>query len=189
MKFSAHSAPARTATELLNVRRSLNTPVLAIGQLPVGPATAAIAAHADARDGAARYTLAVRSERSRAVVFFTAREEDLIGVQPTLAAEAALSLAEGMGFLFENDAPLICGRAAAAIWAEFVGSLEPAAAVAERSAAPRLTKFRRAASWATATAASGSVAKAASRAVGAVASDLPGRFESHDRQIAHPGDR
>jgi len=186
MRFSAHSAPPRTTTELLNVRRSLNTPVLAIGQLPVGPATAAIAAHADARGGAARYTLAVRSERSRGVVFFSAREEDLAGAEPTLAAEAALSLAEGMGFLFENDAPLICGRAGAAIWAEFAGSSEPAAAVADRSATPRLTKFRRPGSWSTATADSASAAATAARPV---ASDVPARFESHDRPIAHPGDR
>jgi hypothetical protein len=185
MKFCAHSAPARTTAALLNVRRSLNTPVLAIDQLPVGPATAAIAAHADPRDGLPRYTLAVRSERSRGVVFFSARDEDLAGSEPTLAAEAALSLAEGMGFLFENDAPLICGRAAALIWVEFAGTLEPSAAVAERPATLLLTKFRRPTSWSTATAASAIAADTAARAA---ASDSAARFESSDRQIAQPGE-
>ena len=58
-------------------------------------------------DGLPRYTLAVRCERSREVVFFSAPEEVLGLSDSSLAAEAALSLAEGMGFLFEEDSPYL----------------------------------------------------------------------------------
>ncbi len=144
MRFSAHPAPTRPAIELRSVRRSLNTPVLSIAELPVGPGSAAIAAHADVREGRLRYTLAVRCERSREVVFFCARDEEFRVSDASLAAEAALSLAEGMGFLFEEDLPPICGGAAAPIWAEFVDSASRDAAAADAPSAARLTKFRRA---------------------------------------------
>ena len=130
MNFSARSAPTRPAIELRSLRRSLNTPVLAIAELPVGPGSAAIAVHVDSCDGLPRYTLAVRCERSREVVFFSAREEVLGLSDSSLAAEAALSLAEGMGFLFEEDLPPISGEAAALIWDEFVDSANPSAAAA-----------------------------------------------------------
>ncbi len=119
MIFSVHSALTPSAMELRTVRRSLNTPVLAIAELPIGPATAALAAHVDSCDGLPRYTLAVRCERSREVVFFCVREEDLALSESSLAAEAALSLAEGMGFLFEEDSPSISAVAVALIWEEF----------------------------------------------------------------------
>jgi hypothetical protein len=186
MIFSAHSAPARSATQLLSVRRSLNTPVLAIAQLPVGPASAAIAAHVDSRDGLPRYTLAVRSARSRGVVFFTAREEDLARSESSLAAESALSLAEGMGFLFEEDLPVISGKAAARIWEEFVDSADPSAGVADQPAMPLLTKFRRAPSWSAAGSASVIASGAAPHGV---ASGAEAGLEPPDRQIAPPGDR
>ena len=148
MNFSARSAPPRPAIELRSVRRSLNTPVLAISELPVGPGSAAIAAHVDPRDGLSRYTLAVRCERSREVVFFAAREEELGLSDPSLAAEAALSLAEGMGFLFEEDLPPISGDAAASIWGAFVESADSSAAASAAQPTPLLTKFRCPPSWA-----------------------------------------
>jgi len=161
MLFSSHSTPARSGIDLRSVRRALNTPVLAIAQLPVGPASAVIAAHIDSCDGLLRYTLAVRCERSRGVVFFAVREEDLVRSESSLAAEAALSLAEGMGFLFEEDSPPISGEAAASIWEEFVDSADPGAAVAAACPMPLLTKFRRPPSWL----AAGSAAIIASEAV------------------------
>jgi hypothetical protein len=192
MNFSAHSAPIRPAIELRTLRRSLNTPVLAIAELPVGPGSAAIAVHVDPRDSLSRYTLAVRCERSREVVFFSARDEDL-GLSAceedrglsdsSLAAEAALSLAEGMGFLFEEELAPISVEAAAMMWEEFVGSANPSAAV---DAPLLLTKFRRPTSWATAgsAAASGFEAGPPPAARGAEAG-----FETFDTQIAREGDR
>ena len=160
MIFSARSAPSRSTIELRTVRRSLNTPVLAIAELPVGPASAAIATHVDSCDGLPRYTLTVRCERSREIVFFSVREEDLTLSELSLAAEAVLSLAEGMGFLFEEDSPLLSGEAAALLWEEFVDSADSNAAVAVVRSTPLLTKFRRPPSWAEA----GSAAVIASEA-------------------------
>jgi hypothetical protein len=186
MKFSAHSALARSATELRSVRRSLNTPVLSIAQLPVGPASAAIAAHVDSGDGLPLYTLAVRCERSREVVFFTVREEDLARSESSLAAEVALSLAEGMGFLFEEDLHPVSGDAATLIWEEFVDAVDPSAAEVEVCSTPLLTKFRRAASWS----AAGSAAAIGSETIPhAVASAVAAGLETSDTQIARQGDR
>ena len=186
MHFSARSVPARPAIELHSLRRSLNTPVLAIAELPVGPGAAVIAAHVDSGDGLARYTLAVRSERSREVVFFSVREEDLSLTGSSLAAEAALSLAEGMGFLFEEDLPLISREAAASIWAEFVDSADPSAVAAAVRASPLLTKFRRPTAWA----ATGSAAVSASETDPQRAARGAGvGFETSETQIARQGDR
>ncbi len=186
MIFSARSAPTPSAIELRTVRRSLNTPVLAIAELPIGPATAAIAAHVDSCDGLPRYTLAVRCERSREVIFFCVREEDLTLSESSLAAEAALSLAEGMGFLFEEDSPSISAEAAALIWEEFAGSADPSAAAAAVRPTLLLTKFRRPPSWA----AAGSAAVIASEAAPhRAARGVEAGFELSDTQIARQGDR
>lgn len=186
MNFLARSTPARPAIELRSLRRSLNTPVLAIAELPVGPGSAAIAAHVDSRDGLPRYTLAVRCERNREVVFFSVREEDLDLSDSSLAAEGALSLAEGMGFLFEEELFPISPEAAALIWEEFVDSAEPSRPVAAARSTPLLTKFRRPPEWAT----------AGSAAVGAPEVDpqragrgVEAGFETSDAQIARQGDR
>jgi hypothetical protein len=130
--------------------------------------------------------LAVRCERSRGVVFFTAREEDLARSESSLAAEAALSLAEGMGFLFEDQLPLISGKAAALIWEEFVDSADPSSGAADPPATPLLTKFRRPASWSAEGSAPVIPAGVASHGV---ASGARAGLEPTNRQIAHHGDR
>ena len=186
MNFSARSAPTRPAIELRSLRRSLNTPVLAIAEFPVGPGSAVIAAHVDSCDGLSRYTLAVRCERSREVVFFSAREEDLGLSGSSLAAEAALSLAEGMGFLFEEDLPPISGEAAASIWGEFVDSANPSAAAAAVHATPLLTKFRRPPSWVAAGSAAFSAFEADPQPT---ARGAETGFEASATQIARQGDR
>ena len=186
VKFLAHTIPARSATELRSVRRSLNTPVLAIAQLPVGPASAAIAVYVDAGDGLPRHTLAVRCERSRGVVFFTVREEDFARSESSVAAEAALSLAEGMGFLFDEDSHPVSGDAAVSIWEEFVGAADSSAAAARLRSMPLLTKFRRPASWSEL----GSATMNGSEAVShEVASAVEAGLEASDTQIAQQGDR
>ncbi|MBW2716884.1 MAG: hypothetical protein JRD03_12440 [Deltaproteobacteria bacterium] len=175
MIFSVRSAPVGPTIELHSLRRSLNTPVLSIAELPVGPGSAAIAAHVDSRDGRQRYTLAVRCERSREIVFFSAREEDSSLSDLSLAAEAALSLAEGMGFLFEEDLLPISCEASVLIWEEFIDSADPSVAAAAVCSTPLLTKFRRPPSWV----AAGSV----------VASAPEAGFNAPDTQIAPQGDR
>ena len=73
--------------------------------------------------------------------------DDLVLDRASLVAEAALSLAESMGFLFEEDLPPISGEAAALIWEEFVDSADPSAATVAVRQTPLLTKFRRPPSW------------------------------------------
>jgi hypothetical protein len=184
MNFSARSTPARPALELRSLRRSLNTPVLAIAELPVGPGTAAIAAHAGSSDSLPHYTLAVRCERNREVVFFSVREEGLSASESSVAGEATLSLAEGMGFLFEEDLPPISCEAAVLIWEEFVASAGPSEAAV--SSTPLLTKFRRPPSWV----AAGLAAAGASQ----VDPQRGGRgveagFETSDSEVARQGER
>jgi hypothetical protein len=184
MNFSARSTPTRPVKELRSLRRSLNTPVLSIAELPIGPGTAAIAAYVDSCDGLPRYTLAVRSERSREIVFFSAGEENYSHSEPSLAAEAALSLAEGMGFLFEEDLPQISRETAVLIWEEFVDSADPSAAVV--GSVPLLTKFRRPPSWVTVgPAVAGAFQEGSQRA----ALGPEAEFERSNTQIASQGDR
>jgi len=110
-------APVRRQ-ELRSLRVSLNTPVVAIEDLPVGPAAAAVAVHA--APGGPRLTLALRSVRTGQVVFYAPDEEWRPG--DGVALDAALSFAEGLGFLFDEDALAAGGdpRDAARRWDEFV---------------------------------------------------------------------
>ncbi len=170
--------------ELCSLRRSLNTPVLSIAELPVGPGTAAIAVHVDSCDGLSRYTLAVRSERSRKVVFFSAGDENYSRSEPSLAAEAALSLAEGMGFLFEEDLTQISRETAVLIWEEFVDSADPSPPVA--ASASLLTKFRRPPSWVTV---GPETAGAFPEGPQCVPLGPEAEFERSNTQIAPQGDR
>lgn len=136
------------------MRLSLNTPVVTIEDLPVGPAIAGIALHAGPEG--LRLTLAVRSVRTGQVVFFDPDEDwsEIHGSE--LALEAALSFAECMGFLFDDD-PIEAGgdvREAARRWAELVetaGAEEPEEPLGEEiwleevapaAPAPLLSKFR-----------------------------------------------
>jgi hypothetical protein len=152
--FVPVSTPEEPAgAELRALRLSLNSPVVEVESLPVGPANAAIALHE--ASGVLRISLALRSERGRKLVFYAHDERSEAG--PELLLEAALSFAEGMGFLFDDDEVETRGEAGpregARIWLGFTGVGEPAAG-AERAdpAAPAasldppfgatLTKFR-----------------------------------------------
>ena len=82
---------------------SLNTPVVAIDELPVGPARAGIALFEDP-EGAMHLAIAVRSLRTAQMISY-APDEDIGGERDAVVAvDAALSFAEGMGFLFDEDA-------------------------------------------------------------------------------------
>jgi len=144
--FSARShLAARLQGKLSALRLSLNTPVVAIEELPVGPATAGIALH----DGpeAASLCLAVRAVRTGQLVLFTPDEDWDAAEGPSLALEAALSFAESMGFLFDED--LVAAgeaREAARRWAELLAEPVPADAEGPAENAPAgppvLSKFR-----------------------------------------------
>jgi hypothetical protein len=152
--FPAVPSSPQARAELRALRLSLNTPVVTIEDLPVGPASAGIALHVGP-EGLC-LTLAVRSVRTGQVVFFYPDEDwrDIHG--PELALDAALSFAECMGFLFDEDAIEAGGdaREAARRWAELVemGEAEERGEspveeiwldeVAPAAPAPLLSKFR-----------------------------------------------
>ena len=122
--FPALPSSPRVRAELRALRLSLNTPVVTIEDLPVGPAAAGIALHTGPEGPS--LTLAVRSVRTGQVVFFYPDEDwsEIHGSQ--LAVDAALSFAECMGFLFDDD-PIEAGgdvREAARRWAELVETAE-----------------------------------------------------------------
>lgn len=141
--FSALAqAPAAPLAGIVDLRLSLNTPVVAIAQLPVGPAAAAIALGQGARGP--MLVLVLRSVRTGQAVFF-APDESLDARAQALPADAALAFAESMGFLFDEGT----GTAAEAAerWAEF---LEPTGLAADEALeapaaaarTPVLSKFR-----------------------------------------------
>jgi hypothetical protein len=113
----------RDDVQLGTLHLSLNTPVIAIDELPVGPARAGIAV-CEAPGGNIRLQIAVRSLRTGEVVLY-APDEELDGSRDAVVAvDAALSFAEGMGFLFDEDEVAARGALgsgeAAALWWELV---------------------------------------------------------------------
>ena len=102
------------------LRLSLNTPVVAIEQLPVGPAAAGIALH-QAPAGRS-LVLAIRAVRTGQMLFFVPDTDWQAQHGPELALEAALSFAESMGFLFDDDAARDDG---ARKWTEFLAEAAP----------------------------------------------------------------
>lgn len=100
---------------------SLNSPVVTVESLPSGPASAAVALH---ERGA---TLCLRSVRSGQVLLFATTEE--LADDRRVALDAALSLAESMGFLFDDDEVAARGDAgpeeASLLWRELCGEEAP----------------------------------------------------------------
>jgi len=128
--FFPRSAPLRLAAHRIRgLRLSLNTPVVATEELPIGPARAAILVHDDP-DAGPQVTIGLRSLRAERTVFY-AFEGDLREASSfAVALDGALSFAESMGFLFDED-ELGAGGAVAtarclALWQELLGE-EPAA--------------------------------------------------------------
>jgi hypothetical protein len=110
----AAGPPATTAQGVHALYVSMNSPVVTVDHLPVGPAAAAIAVHG------AGTTLLVRSVRTGTVAFFAAA--------PRFGLEAALSHAEALGFLFDDEANLAGeGRTRAdwPVWIAEVFTVEP----------------------------------------------------------------
>jgi hypothetical protein len=125
----APGPPAATQEDLHALYVSLNSPVVAVDRLPVGPAAAAIAVHG------AGATLLIRSVRTGTIAYFAA--------EPRFGLEAALSHAEGLGFLFDDEANL-AGSGAARSWPAWLAEVF-AAEPAEREftdSSAWLSKFR-----------------------------------------------
>jgi hypothetical protein len=164
MFFAPGEPPEIACAELRTLRLSLNAPVVAVEELPVGPARAGIALGAGP-EGEPHLTVAVRSLRGGRLAYYVATGELGESADLALALEAALSFAEGMGFLFDEDEVEARGAAgpaeAARLWRELIGAegpvvdrearaepvlleraLEAEAASTARSPLP-LTKFRR----------------------------------------------
>jgi len=148
MFTASSSVPASVRTPLRSVRFSLNTPVVAVPELPTGPASAGIAVHAGGQDSIVN--LAIRCVRTGHVVFYGPDEDwsDLHG--PELAADAALSFAESLGFLFDDDLVQAEGglQAAARRWFDFLADTddgfeaEAESWLEELVSPPGLSKFR-----------------------------------------------
>jgi hypothetical protein len=154
MFVSAESASDRASLALRALRLSLNTPVLEVEGLPVGPARAAIA-WVEAADGAPRVEVAVHSLRTDQVLFFVYPAAPGAEGDPARDFEAALSFAGGMGFLFDGEdldgTREPAGPDALRVWTEWLGKASPAFGGETGAEAPAgrlgvgrilLTKFR-----------------------------------------------
>jgi hypothetical protein len=113
---------------LLALRPALNAPVLNVKYLPVGPARAAIVVFAEEYGGIG-LAIGVRSNEGGQVVVFRNQEPVDASVPVSDAIESALSYAEQMGFLFDEDmveeGPGALGRTKAmALWGQLMGELE-----------------------------------------------------------------
>jgi len=130
MIFSADAPLEVGCRELRALHVSLNSPVVTLERLPVGPASAAVAFHAGANRGV---TLVVRSIRTGHVAFFTAGGAEAVDY-PDVVLDAALSFAESMGFLFDEDVVEALGDRgpceAARLWIELLGEEIDTSAVA-----------------------------------------------------------
>ncbi len=103
MYFPLRSAPLDLSADRLNgLRLSLNSPVVSIEELPVGPARAAIAIHEEV-DGRPNLTVGVRSLRDGTVVLFSLEGDLREHSSLAVGIDAALSFGESMGFLFDED--------------------------------------------------------------------------------------
>jgi hypothetical protein len=119
---------------------SLNAPVIAIDELPVGPARAGVVLRA-LSDGGLHLQIAIRSLRTGEVVT-VASDLDPEGLpEEGAAVEAALSYAEGMGFLFDEDevanGDVDAAAKAGALWCDLVEEVPERARTHASAASPR----------------------------------------------------
>ena len=90
-----------TAKSVRVLRPSLNTPVVATADLPVGPACAAILVHVERGHGL-QISVGVRSLSCGSVALY-GFDGPISASVVTVALDSALSFAESMGFLFDDD--------------------------------------------------------------------------------------
>lgn len=123
MFFQRRTRPLRlSAARLRALRLSLNTPVVATQELPVGPARGAIVMHVEPGHGT-QITVGVRTLACGSVALY-GLEGEIDADTMNEALDGALSFAEGMGFLFDDD--LLAGGESARekallLWKEAIG--------------------------------------------------------------------
>jgi len=126
MYFPQRNASLDLSAERLHgLRLSLNTPVVSIEELPVGPARAAIAIHEEI-GGRPNLTVGIRSLRSGAAVLFSLEADLREHSSMAVGIDAALSFGESMGFLFDEDefeagSPDAARSRALGLWLELMG--------------------------------------------------------------------
>jgi hypothetical protein len=137
VSFTRQEAPDPLRSALRSLRPSLNTPVVVVEDLPAGPASAAIACFGD--PAGSQVVLAIRSERSGQAIFFGPDDEVRDWQAPDLAVDAALSFAESMGFLFEEDRLALAPAETRRLWGELLDGCtrRPLSGSASARAAPR----------------------------------------------------
>jgi len=127
--FRRSSEPlALSEASLLALRPAMNAPVLNVKFLPVGPARAAIVVFAEEYGGMG-LAIGVRSNEGGQIVVFRNQEPIDASVGVAEALESALSSAERLGFLFDED--MVGGVSggqgrtqAMALWGRLMGDLE-----------------------------------------------------------------
>ena len=116
-----------TAQRVRALRPSLNTPVVAMADLPVGPACAAILVHVEPGHGL-QISVGVRSLACGSVALY-GFDGPVSASVVAVALDAALSFAESMGFLFDDDVvgDDVSSREKAVLrWQELIGDGAPA---------------------------------------------------------------
>lgn len=131
MFLSRPDPPAVAESDLRGMCVSLNSPVLNIEELPVGPARALIVLH-DVDGVGMALTIAIRSLESGSLAVFAFEGELRRAESPTAVMDGALAFAEGMGFLFDEDVIEFGGpggrQRAMCHWHELLGKPVPARA-------------------------------------------------------------
>ena len=130
MHFLPRRRPLELDAQRVRVLRpALNTPVVATSELPVGPACGAIVVFVEPGAGV-QISVGVRSLACGSVAIYSF-DGPLSGSVVGVAIDAALSFAESMGFLFDDD---IAGNdagsreKAVARWQEMIGDGMPSTA-------------------------------------------------------------
>jgi hypothetical protein len=130
MQFLPRRRPLELSAQRVRaLRPSLNTPVIAMPELPAGPACAAILVHVEPGHGL-QINVGVRSLGSGAVALY-GFDGPISAALVGIALDAALSFAESMGFLFDEDmiGDDASSREKAFLrWGELIGDGAPAAA-------------------------------------------------------------
>jgi hypothetical protein len=137
--FSRTTPLAVAPAQVRGLRLSLNTPVVSTEELPIGPARAAILVHEEAGEGET-VTIGMRSLRADRVVLYGLDAGASADASVDVIVDAALSFAESMGFLFDED-ELGSGGAAGrtrclGLWRELLGEAGSALAPARGRAGP-----------------------------------------------------
>jgi len=140
MQFCTPAALAETDLGVfLALYLSLNAPVVAIDELPVGPARAGVVLCVSPAGGL-HLQIAIRSLRSGEVVEIASQLDADAAANEVAAVEGALSYAEGMGFLFDEDEIADRGEAARAkaesLWRDLVEGAPDRARRSDRETNP-----------------------------------------------------